>query len=455
MAATRRRRIAPVVVWSLVAVVSAAIWALRVPAADAVAVDPRVGTGRVALPQVATEPSAVLETLAPAGSVSPDALAARMDAVPRDGVADVVGYVADGVTGEVLYRTGEGARTPASSMKVLTSVVALDVLGGERTFPTATLLTSDSTLVLRGGGDPLLAGDRPTGYPGGASLQELAARTADELRASGLTSVSLGWDASGFGQPAWHPDWGENFRFSVANVSALTVDHAVVNDRTLERHPDPARHAAERFAGYLAAEGIAVSVGGPVATPADATEVAEVASLPVSTIVEQLLLTSDNDAAEVLARHVALERGRQATPGESAAVLAEGLQALGLWSDGMGVGDGNGISTNNLVTAEALAGAVALGVADARFRPVVTGMPVAGVTGTLDDRFTDAESLAGRGLVRAKTGTIRGVNSLTGHVVTADGHPLVFAFLLSGGAGQTSARVWLDRATAALASCGC
>jgi D-alanyl-D-alanine carboxypeptidase len=43
------------------------------------------------------------------------------------------------------------------------------------------------------------------------------------------------------------------------------------------------------------------------------------------------------------------------------------------------------------------------------------------------------------------------VNTLTGYVVTADGQPLVFALMTSGGAGQTSARAWLDRASSALA----
>ena len=47
------------------------------------------------------------------------------------------------------------------------------------------------------------------------------------------------------------------------------------------------------------------------------------------------------------------------------------------------------------------------------------------------------------------------MNTLTGYVVTADGQPLAFAFMTSGGAGQTSARAWLDRASSALASCGC
>ena len=55
-------------------------------------------------------------------------------------------------------------------------------------------------------------------------------------------------------------------------------------------------------------------------------------------------------------------------------------------------------------------------------RALLSGLPVAGVSGTLDECFTAPETLAGRGVVRAKTGTIRGVNTLAGYVVTADGH---------------------------------
>lgn len=453
----RRGVVAPVMVWTLAALMATGVWAVRVPGARFLADDPVVGSGALATVSVAPEPTPVLPEL-PEGTGRPaDAavLAARLDAVPRDGVTDVVGIVSDARTGETLYRTGLGARTPASSMKVLTSVVALDTLGADRTFTTTTWRTPDGALVLRGGGDPLLAGDRPTGYPADASLQELAARTAERLRSDGVAQVSLAFDASLFPGPAWHPEWSDIFRYSVAPVSALTVDHAHVDPRTGERSPDPARLAAERFAAYLGAEGIAAAVAGPAVTPADAVRLAGVDSPPVSTIVEQLLASSDNDAAETLARHVALARGRPATPGDAASAIAEGLQSLGLWSEGMLVGDGNGISGNNTVTADALAGAVALGVRDDRFRAVITGLPVAGVTGTLNDRFTDPASQAARGVVRAKTGTIRGVNSLTGYVVTRDGRPLVFAFMLSGGAGQSSARLWLDRATAAVADCGC
>ncbi len=453
--ARRRVWVAPVVLWLLVAAVAAATYAVRVPLAAALDTDPRLGSGRLERPEVAPEPTPVLPALPDAGPVDAAALAAKLDAVPRAGVGDVVALVSDARSGTELYRRGSGARTPASSLKVLTAVVALDVLGPDRRFATTALRAPDGTLVLRGGGDPLLASNRATGYPEVASLQDLAAATASALTGSGVTRVTLTWDASLFGGPAWNPAWPETFRQSVAPVTALTADHARPNPATFVRHADPSRFAAERFAALLSTHGVGVTLRGAAATPAGSVELARVESPPVATVVEQLLLQSDNDAAEALARHVAVARGRAATPTDSAAVLADELRARGLWADSMAVRDGNGISADNRVTADALVAAVRSGIDQPRLRAVVTGLPVAGVSGTLEDRFTVTDALAARGVVRAKTGTIRGVNSLAGYVVTADGQPLVFAFLVTGGAGQTAARAWLDQVTATLASCGC
>ncbi|RSN71051.1 D-alanyl-D-alanine carboxypeptidase, partial [Streptomyces sp. WAC 05379] len=83
-------------------------------------------------------------------------------------------------------------------------------------------------------------------------------------------------------------------------------------------------------------------------------------------------------------------------------------------------------------------------------RPVLTGLPVAGFTGTLSTRYTDGAA----GIVRAKTGTLHGVNSLAGTVVDQDGRLLAFAFL-STGDNADAARSALDRTATALASCGC
>lgn len=461
MSAARRARrrggwVWPALIWIVALTLAAATAALQLVVRPQLAADPLVGGGRLDRPAVAQAPGAVLPELAvPTSEVDAAALAAKLSALPRDGLGDVVGLVVDARTGAELYRTGTGARTPASSMKVLSSVVALDVLGADTRFETRSYLSSDGRLILRGGGDPLLSSARQDAYPHAASLQELAELTASQLKGQGVSSVALGYDASLFAGPGWNPNWPEYFGTSVANITALTADHGRANLTSWVRSPDPAKLAADTFAAQLAAQGVTVSGVSAATTPADAAQVAAVASLPVGVIVERVLGDSDNDAAETMLWHVALARGRQATPADGAAVLTAELQRLGLWSDGMVALDGNGISEGNQVTPDALVGAIRLGLERPELRHLITGLPVAGVTGTLYERYENPDAVAGRGVVRAKTGTIRGVNTLTGYVVTADGQPLAFALMTSGGAGQTSARAWLDRASAALASCGC
>ncbi|NUR39139.1 MAG: D-alanyl-D-alanine carboxypeptidase, partial [Streptomyces sp.] len=85
-------------------------------------------------------------------------------------------------------------------------------------------------------------------------------------------------------------------------------------------------------------------------------------------------------------------------------------------------------------------------------RPVLTGLPVAGFTGTLTTRYTPDGAA---GVVRAKTGTLTGVNTLAGTVVDRDGRLLAFAFLASNTTSKDAAQSALDKAATALAACGC
>jgi D-alanyl-D-alanine carboxypeptidase/D-alanyl-D-alanine-endopeptidase (penicillin-binding protein 4) len=81
-------------------------------------------------------------------------------------------------------------------------------------------------------------------------------------------------------------------------------------------------------------------------------------------------------------------------------------------------------------------------------------MPIAGLTGTLADRYLGKDSSSAAGRVRAKTGTLTGANSIAGVVVDDDGRLLVYAGLVAE-APILDARAALDRFVAAVASCGC
>lgn len=446
-----RRWAGTVAVWLAAACALAGTLVLQIPVADALRTDPRVGTGVSELPVTAQAPTDLFGVLEP-HAADADAVGAQIDGVPAPG-GTVVAAVLDAATGEVIAERGQGPATPASSMKVLTGIVALDVLGPDTRFTTDALLNDDGTLILRGGGDPYLSSAPSAGYPETASLAELATQTAAALAEQGIDSVQLGYDAGLFGGPAWNPEWPESFKWSVAPVRALTVDHGRPDLSLPDRAEDPAQLAAERFAEALADEGITVTETAAGGVGEGASRQASVSSPTVSTMVEQMLLSSDNDAAETLAWQVALARGEKPNPETSAAVLTAELQRLGLWSESMKILDGNGIADASAVSPTVLAQAIYASIGDARLRPITTGLPVAGVSGTLTERFTD-DATAGRGLVRAKTGTIRGINTLTGYVVTDTGEVLAFSFMVSG-VGQESARLWLDEVGAALASCGC
>jgi D-alanyl-D-alanine carboxypeptidase/D-alanyl-D-alanine-endopeptidase (penicillin-binding protein 4) len=123
----------------------------------------------------------------------------------------------------------------------------------------------------------------------------------------------------------------------------------------------------------------------------------------------------------------------------------------------MHAADVSGLALADQVSARQLAEVVRVIASgtDPRLRAALAGFPVAGLTGTLADRYLDASTARGAGLVRAKTGTLNTVVALSGYVVDADGRLLVFSFignnLTPGAANKTS----VDRAASVLAGCGC
>lgn len=378
----------------------------------------------------------------------------------------VLAAVAPLAPGPLSLRRGTGAAIPASTTKLVTASAALLALGPDHVFTTRVVAAPASgagrRIVLVGGGDPYLASapaeaDEPS-YPPRADVADLARRTARSLEAQGVRRVGLTYDASLFTGPADNPAWERDYVPDgvVSPISALWVDGGR-DPSGFGRVADPSLAAAATFADALRASGIRVD--GPLVAglaPPAAEELASVTSAPLREIVERLLQISDNEATEVLLRHVGLSVEADASFAGGRRGVTRTLTAEGVDLTRTTLYDGSGLSRQNRMTPAALIDVLRLAATRPELGSVLSGLPVAAFTGSLADRFASGAP-EGRGRVRAKTGTLTGVTSLAGIVTDARGRPMLFVLMADRVApvDGTDAEVALDQAAAALAACPC
>jgi D-alanyl-D-alanine carboxypeptidase/D-alanyl-D-alanine-endopeptidase (penicillin-binding protein 4) len=372
--------------------------------------------------------------------------------------------VTDLGTGRTLFRAGASVVTPASTTKLLTSTAALTSLGPMARFRTTVrYLPASHRLVLVGGGDPFLSSSpaqAAANYPARADVVTLAQRAVAKLRSMHVPRVRLGFDDSAFSGPSVNPQWPASYipEGVVPPISALWVDEGLDSDG-YGFVPDPSTRAAQVFRSALVSAGLRV---GPqvtrVTTPAEAKEVASVSSAPLGEIVQRTLAVSDNQAAEVLARHVGLaERQEGSFEAGTAAVLGV-LRGLGVTVTGDRLYDGSGLSRKDVLRTDTLNKVVRLAASPdhPQLREVLTGLPVAGFTGSLTYRFAQGPAAA-RGRVRAKTGTLTGVHGLAGVADDASGARMAFVVVADrvGLLKNLEAQTLIDRIAGALGACRC
>lgn len=396
---------------------------------------------------------------------SPTGVGAVLDPlVASGGLGTLSGEVLDPATGTVLWQQDPTtALMPGSTAKLLTASAALLTLDHQARLRTTVLAGAEpGTVVLVGGGDPTLSAAGPgttTGYPGAARLDDLVA----QVRTHGPVRRVL-VDVSRYVGDAFAPGWfpADVAGGYIAPIEPIMLDggRADPSQEVSPRSAKPATAAAAELARRLGADPDTVTVG---YAPPGAAVLGAVSSPPVQDLVATALTESDNVLAEALAREVARATGAQPSfAGASQAVLTV-LRGHGFDVSGAAMVDGSGLSVDDAVPAtlltELLGAAAAPDRSDAdqqrtaALRPLLVGLPVAGGSGTLADRY-HGPTAGGRGWVRAKTGTLTGVNSLAGTVLDAEGRMLVFA-MLSNGPNPASVRPRLDALAAGLRSCGC
>lgn len=398
---------------------------------------------------------------------------------------DTGALVADLRTGQVLYsHNASTAFAPASTTKIATAIAAIDVLGPGARFTTSVALVTappggTPAIVLNGGGDPVLAaGPYPAGdYPHPATLARLAARTAAALRRKGISSVRLRYYDGLFTGPVTAQGWpdpaGSGSYVATGNITPITGLEVDQGRLTLSGKPEdsddganfrprsatPSLDAAHAFARFLRSDGISLhGAAAPAAAPGHGAAIALVRSPQLTAIVQQMLSESNNVIAETLGRQVAIATGKAATfSGAASAVMAADR---GLGVAGIGLKDTSGLSPMDRITPKALVGLVRLaaGTGQQKLRSVITGLPVAGFSGTLGPgSFFGPFGQPGLGMVRAKTGNLSHVATMAGIAYTASGQLLAFAFMgndIPASMGLQPEGTLAQLATG-LASCGC
>lgn len=187
--------------------------------------------------------------------------------------------------------------------------------------------------------------------------------------------------------------------------------------------------------------------------PKEATLLASKNSMPVEGLFTPFMKLSNNGHGEVLVKEMGRIIEGQGSWGKGLAVMDSSLAEMGMDINTMQLRDGSGMSHKTLVTANEVT-RLLNSVQTKPWYPVfLNSLPIAGleerfVGGTLRGRMTGT---AAEGNVKAKTGTLNGVTSLSGYVETKDDETLIFSVIINNHLDETTYEV-LDQIAVILAN---
>ena len=336
------------------------------------------------------------------------------------GQADVSVAVGTG-TRLVYLHLADIRRIPASTQKLLTSMVALDTWGPSFRFPTLAVARHElhdgvvrGDLFIVGSGDPTVDA---------GSMARLAGRV-DQAGVERITGSVVG-DTSAFTREWWAPGWVPGLSRSYVNRTTALAFEGNAGPGL------PEEAAATSLTSALEARGVDVE-GQPDAgdVPGSISEVARIRSAPLASLLTIQNHGSVNFFAETILKAIGADASGEAGSTAAGAARVEAWAAergvLAQVRDGSGLSHQDRISVQGLVVLMLLAGREPWGDALER------SLPGPG-EGTIGDRL--------RGIpVRARTGTLfeTPVSSLAGWVEDASDGPVAFA-VLSRGLDKSSA----------------
>lgn len=358
-----------------------------------------------------------------------DSLRIRLDSLLRDPMFETsqVGLMVYDLTGDSALYTYNHRQLmrPASCMKLVTAITALDQLGSDYEYQTRIYYTGDivgTTLVGNvycvGGFDPML------------TVEDVAALAAC-VRRTGIDSIRglLVADRS----MKEMQDYGEGWCWDDDNpmLTPLSIGR---KDNFLQV-----------FAEEVARSGINLERARLTssAMPANARLVGTLRR-PIAEVLERMMKVSDNFYAESMLYQTAASAKKGLARASDARNISKQLFArLGLGHYPYKVADGSGLSLYNYVSAELLCALLRHAWRTPSIRqPLLQSLPIAGVDGTLEKRM---RGTAAQGNVRAKTGTLTGISSLAGYCSMKDGRQLCFAIINQGVMRNATGKAFQDR----------
>lgn len=313
---------------------------------------------------------------------------------------------------------------PASTMKILTAVAAIDRLGGSHRFKTELCYTGKienatltGNLYCVGGFDPRFNTDDMHAF-----IESLRKMGIDTIR-GGLYADKSMKDSALLGS-GWC--WDDNNPV----LSPLIYGRRDV--------------FMDKFVQELNDAGIVIEAFTATGnTPQEAITICS-RFHTIDQILMRMMKESDNLYAEAMYYQMAAATGnKQATGKNAASVVNRLIDKQGLRSADYRIADGSGLSLYNYVSAELEIQMLRYAYRNANiYLHLYPSLPVAGVDGTLKSRMKNVFTL---GNVRAKTGTLAGIISLAGYCTASNGHRLCFAIINQGIMRGRNARNFQDK----------
>jgi D-alanyl-D-alanine carboxypeptidase/D-alanyl-D-alanine-endopeptidase (penicillin-binding protein 4) len=376
--------------------------------------------------------------------------------------------------GSIIFESNaDNSMLPASLTKLYTGASAAITLDPDAKFVTRVKYL-DNNVYLVGAGDPQLGTDS---NPNLANLADLAEETAKKLKQFNVFEVNVFVDDSLLGKLQRPVDWLDSYFQSseIHLISSLNLDNPIA---PRQAPIDPSITTGQTFALYLLKNDI--KVNGVVArknTPKDAFEVATKYSKSVAQLIEDFLMTSNNQDSEIIARVASLVSENDPSTDAATELLLKDVELMGISSVDNTISDASGLSRSNKISATDLSQLIYKSINNSEIIkqnkgdtskfmilpstqipadpwPLFTGLATGNGLGTMKKRFDEAGS-PGRGVVRAKTGSLNRVITLAGTVTTKDNVFISFAILVNRVEQPRAVREVIDDLLNELAKCNC